>query len=116
MVIVKPSKDTFYSTIFHEYLMRRGITNLIITGVTTEVCVQTTMRCANDRRYDCLLVRMAPTASFPNSRRPLFVQWSRKGASWGGLVHRTRFFSFLMVYEKSSASVGISKSGPIGWK
>lgn len=65
LVIAKPGKDTFYGTDFHEYLMRRNITNLIITGVTTEVCVQTTMRCANDRGYDCLLVEDGTDSFFP---------------------------------------------------
>lgn len=45
--------------------MVRGITNLVITGVTTEVCVQTTMRCADDRGYDCLLVEDGTDSYFP---------------------------------------------------
>lgn len=65
LVVAKPGKDTFYGTNFHEYLMKRNITNLIITGVTTEVCVQTTMRCANDRGYDCLLVEDGTDSFFP---------------------------------------------------
>lgn len=65
LVISKPGKDTFYRTIFHEYLMTRKITNLVITGVTTEVCVQTTMRCANDRGFDCLLVEDGTDSFFP---------------------------------------------------
>ena len=64
-VIAKPGKDTFYSTDFDDYLRRRKITNLVITGVTTEVCVQTTMRCANDRGYDCLLVEDGTDSYFP---------------------------------------------------
>jgi len=65
LVISKPGKDTFYRTDFHEYLMVRKITNLVITGVTTEVCVQTTMRCANDRGFDCLLVEDGTDSFFP---------------------------------------------------
>ncbi|WP_099025488.1 cysteine hydrolase family protein [Mycolicibacterium palauense] len=65
LVIAKPGKDAFYRTVFHEYLMTRNITNLVITGVTTEVCVQTTMRCANDRGYDCLLVEDGTDSYFP---------------------------------------------------
>ena len=46
-------------------LQRRGITHLIFTGVTTEVCVQTTMREANDRGYECLLVEDGTESYFP---------------------------------------------------
>jgi len=45
--------------------MARKITNLVITGVTTKVCVQTTMRCANDRGFDCLLVEDGTDSFFP---------------------------------------------------
>jgi nicotinamidase-related amidase len=65
LVISKPGKDAFYSTILRDYLVTRGITNLVITGCTTEVCVQTTMRCANDRGYDCLLIEDGTESYFP---------------------------------------------------
>lgn len=65
LVISKPGKDAFYSTELQEYLQRRNISGLIITGVTTEVCVQTTMRVANDRGYDCLLVEDGTDSYFP---------------------------------------------------
>ncbi len=64
-VISKPGKDAFYGTDLDEYLMRRKISALVITGVTTEVCVQTTMRCANDRGYDCILVEDGTDSYFP---------------------------------------------------
>ncbi|MCX2934201.1 cysteine hydrolase [Mycobacterium sp. CVI_P3] len=65
LVISKPGKDAFYRTIFYEYLTTRLITHLFITGVTTEVCVQTTMRCANDRGFDCVLVEDGTDSYFP---------------------------------------------------
>lgn len=65
LVIAKPGKDTFYRTNFYDYLVTRKITNLVITGVTTEVCVQTTMRCANDRGFDCLLIEDGTDSYFP---------------------------------------------------
>jgi len=54
--IAKPGKGAFYNTPLTEILEQQGITHLIVAGVTTEVCVQTTMREANDRGYECLLV------------------------------------------------------------
>lgn len=66
LVIAKPGKDAFYATALRDYLVTRGITNLVITGCTTEVCVQTTMRAANDRGYDCLLVEDGTESYFPD--------------------------------------------------
>ena len=55
-VFLKPGKGAFYATRLQEELRSRGISHLLVTGVTTEVCVQTTMREANDRGYECLLL------------------------------------------------------------
>jgi nicotinamidase-related amidase len=64
-VIDKPGKGAFHATRFGEVLAARGIRSLVFGGVTTEVCVQTTMREANDRGYECLLVEDATESYFP---------------------------------------------------
>jgi nicotinamidase-related amidase len=64
-VIVKPGKGAFYATTLGEILRLKGITHLLFAGVTTEVCVQTTMREANDRGYECLLIEDATESYFP---------------------------------------------------
>lgn len=63
--IDKPGKGAFYNTPLSPVLAERGIRKLIFGGVTTEVCVQTTMREANDRGFDCLLVNEATASYFP---------------------------------------------------
>ncbi len=82
LVIPKPGKDAFYRTVFHEYLITRNISNLIITGITTDVCVQTTMRCANDRGYDCLLVEDGTDSYFPEFKEMTL----RSLVAQGGIV------------------------------
>lgn len=64
-VLVKPGKGAFCRTGLEALLDDRGVTHLIVAGVTTEVCVQTTMREANDRGYECLLVTDATASYFP---------------------------------------------------
>ena len=65
LVIDKPGKGMFYATALHETLQARGITHLLFGGVTTEVCVQTSMREANDRGYDGLLLEDCTESYFP---------------------------------------------------
>lgn len=65
IVIDKPGKGMFWATGLHERLESLGITHLVFAGVTTEVCVQTSMREANDRGYECLLVEDATESYFP---------------------------------------------------
>ncbi len=69
IVIPKPGKGAFYNTQLTMELEQRGITHLLLTGVTTEVCVQTTMREANDRGYECLLVEDCTESYFPDFKQ-----------------------------------------------
>jgi nicotinamidase-related amidase len=64
-VIDKPGKGAFYATDLDSVLHHRGITHLIVAGVTTEVCVNTTVREANDRGYECLVVADACASYIP---------------------------------------------------
>ena len=66
IVIDKPGKGAFYATGLHEILQDHGISHLLFMGVTTEVCVQTSMREANDRGYDGLLLEDCTESYFPH--------------------------------------------------
>src|SRR6201996_5931697 len=64
-VIDKPGKGAFFATDLHAILQNSGITRLVVTGVTTEVCVNTTVREANDRGYDCFVPADCVGSYFP---------------------------------------------------
>ena len=65
VVIDKPGKGMFFATDCESLLRGAGVTHLVFAGVTTEVCVQTSMREANDRGFECLLVSDATESYFP---------------------------------------------------
>ena len=81
--IVKPGKGAFYRTPLGQRLEARGITHLVFGGVTTEVCVQTTMREANDRGFDCLLVEEATGSYFPEYKASTLAMIRAQGAIVG---------------------------------
>lgn len=87
VVIEKPGKGAFYATDLGEILQKRGITQLVFAGVTTEVCVQTTMREANDRGYECLLAEEATESYFPEFKAAAIAMIRAQGAIVGWTAH-----------------------------
>jgi biuret amidohydrolase len=82
-VIVKPGKGAFYATPLGDHLERQGIGHLVFAGVTTEVCVQTTMREANDRGYECLLAEDATESYFPEFKAATLAMIRAQGGIVG---------------------------------
>ena len=83
IVLDKPGKGAFYATPLSEILAEKRITHLVFAGVTTEVCVQTTMREANDRGFDCLLAEDATESYFPEFKKAAVDMIRAQGAIVG---------------------------------
>ena len=81
--IDKPGKGMFWATGLHERLQAAGITHLVFAGVTTEVCVQTSMREANDRGYESLLITDATESYFPAFKAATIAMITAQGAIVG---------------------------------
>ncbi|WP_458689386.1 cysteine hydrolase family protein [Nocardia tengchongensis] len=83
VVIDKPGKGAFHATELAEVLGDSGIRTLLVTGVTTEVCVHTTVREANDRGYDCLVVSDCVGSYFPEFQRVGLAMIAAQGGIFG---------------------------------
>jgi len=83
VVLDKPGKGSFYATDFETILRARGITHLVVTGVTTEVCVQSTVREANDRGFECLVLSDCTGSYFPQFYESALAMFKAQGGIVG---------------------------------
>ena len=89
-IIDKPGKGAFFATDLDLILKNRGIRSLIVTGVTTEVCVQTTAREANDRGYECLVLEDCVGSYFPEFHRVAPEMIKAQGGIVGWVAHSAK--------------------------
>jgi nicotinamidase-related amidase len=94
-VIDKPGKGAFHATDLHAILQNLGITQLIVTGVTTEVCVHTTVREANDRGYDCLVPEDCVGSYFPEFQQAGLAMIKAQGGIFGWVSHSAQILAAL---------------------
>ncbi|HEY3693229.1 MAG TPA: isochorismatase family cysteine hydrolase [Pseudonocardiaceae bacterium] len=104
-VIDKPGKGAFYGTDLHELLETAGITSLIVTGVTTEVCVHTTVREANDRGYECLVLADCVGSYFPEFQRAGLAMIAAQGGIFGWVAPSSAYLDALNRAVPSAVNV-----------
>ncbi len=94
-VIDKPGKGAFFATDLHAILQSRRIAQLIVTGVTTEVCVNTTVREANDRGYECLVLSDCVGSYFPEFHEMGLRMIKAQGGIFGWVTESGKLLSAL---------------------
>lgn len=103
LVIDKPGKGSFYGTDLDTVLTTNGITNLIVTGVTTEVCVHTTVREANDRGYEVLVLSDCVGSYFPHFQQIGLEMVSAQGGIFGWVADSAALLQQLPVAADTAA-------------
>ena len=103
-VIDKPGKGAFYATDLHSILQHRGMKHLIVTGVTTEVCVNTTVREANDRGYDCLVPEDCVGSYFPEFQEAGLKMIKAQGGIFGWVSDSAKILAALAALSTPTTS------------
>ena len=94
-VVDKPGKGAFHATDLDAMLHHRRVRQLIVCGVTTEVCVNTTVREANDRGYDCLVLEDCVGSYFPEFQAAALAMVKAQGGIFGWVNDSQRFLEAL---------------------
>jgi biuret amidohydrolase len=106
-IIDKPGKGSFYATDLDLLLKLKGIQNIILTGITTDVCVHTTMRDANDRGYECLLLSDCTGATDYGNYLAALKMIQMQGGVFGTVADSSAFLTAIQGL-KSPLTVGAS--------
>jgi nicotinamidase-related amidase len=109
VVIDKPGKGSFYATDLELLLRNAQIKSLIVTGVTTEVCVHTTVREANDRGFECLVLEDCVGSYFPEFHRVALSMISAQGGIFGWVTHSSELLAALGGATSEPALVGATE-------
>ena len=108
-VLDKPGKGSFYATDLELILRNAGVMSLVVTGVTTEVCVHTTVREANDRGFECLVLSDCVGSYFPEFHRVALEMISAQGGIFGWVTDSAELLAGLGAAVQPAAIAGVAK-------
>ena len=109
IVIDKPGKGAFYATGLGDLLQKYGIDNLLVCGVTTEVCVNTTVREANDRGYRCIVLADCCASYFPEFHEMGLQMIKAQGGIFGWVSSSAAVLKAMATETSNQRTVGASQ-------
>ncbi len=109
IVIDKPGKGAFYATVLGDVLKTYGIENLLVCGVTTEVCVNTTVREANDRGYRCVVISDGCASYFPEFHEMGLKMIKAQGGIFGWVADSAAILKGMQTETSSKLRAGASR-------
>ena len=109
VVVDKPGKGAFYATALSDILAKYGIENLLVCGVTTEVCVNTTVREANDRGYRCIVISDGCASYFPEFHEMGLKMIKAQGGIFGWVADSAAVLKAMQAETSTSLAAGAAR-------